>query len=118
MQPSAFITERHGVSLKLKQYTKTRRAVFITEPFKVAHPAIVASIRKHESSQFTFLPDIGKFATEKDKAIRGQAAARVIALITEGERHIFANVQHVYNVDQFLKVAYQLDLHKSCPGAG
>ncbi|CAK0889058.1 unnamed protein product [Prorocentrum cordatum] len=118
MQPSAFITERHGVSLKLKQYTKTRRAVFITEPFKVAHPAIVASIRKHESSQFTFLPDIGKFAIEKDKAIRGQAAARVIALITEGERHIFANVQHVYNVDQCLKVAYQLDLHKSCPGAG
>lgn len=115
MTPAAVLGQAQGrCFLKAKHGGHARRKSFMTAAFKNANPEVAAIFEANVSNSFKLLADIDAFAIEKDKATKAKAPASVIALITEDERHIFANIPHVFSFPEALDFFFKLDLAKSC----
>ena len=114
MSPAAVLGQARGQCIiKAKHGAQARRKCFMTAKFKEANPEVAAIFEANTSNSFKLLADIDAFAHAKDNAMKSRSAPSVIALITEDERHVFANIPHVLSFPGIVEFFYKLDLAKS-----
>ena len=115
VQASAMPCSR-SVALKFKEFSRTRRQIYITAAFKEERPTIADIVGHMFGRVVKPIVAIDEFAAAKHKATVQKNSASVIALISASERHVFHGVQHALTLREYIDFSNHCDWAQSCPG--